>query len=59
MNVWSAMKILPSFQNILHCILNHHRHFFCYVKENDKQSGNENNTNMNKGVIDNDGVGTD
>ena len=47
------------FQNILHCILNHHQLFYCSVKKNDKKSYNENKSNMNKGVIDNEGVGID
>ena len=32
---------------------------FCSIKENDKQSGNENNTIMKKGVIDNEVMVTD
>ena len=55
------------FENINHIVLSKYivlysklpSTFFRSVKENDKQSSNENNTNMNKGVIDNEGVGTD
>ena len=45
-------------QNILHCIINHHRPLFS-AKKNYKQYGNEKKTNSNKGVIHNDNEVTD
>ena len=51
MKVLLAISILMLFQNIWHCIINHHQPFFCFVKENNNQSVNKKNTNMNKGVL--------
>ena len=51
------MSILMFIQNILHCIINHHRHFFS-VKKNYKQYGDGENTNTNKGVIHNENEAT-
>ena len=42
----------------MYCIYNHHK-IVCAIKEYDKKSGNENNINTKKGVIDTEVMETD